>query len=48
LTWSMSHPSGATGFDTIVLREEAGRGRLTSLNRGKDASSVDNDLALAA
>ena len=25
---------GATGFDTIVLREEAGRGLLATLNRG--------------
>lgn len=25
---------GATGFDTIVLREEAGRGLLPTLNRG--------------
>ena len=26
--------SGATGFDTIALREEASRGLLASLNRG--------------
>ena len=25
---------GATGFDAIVLREEAGRGLLATLNRG--------------
>jgi hypothetical protein len=41
-------PSGATGFDMIRSRKEAGRGLLTSLNRGKDASSVDNNYALAA
>jgi len=39
---------GATGFDAIVLREEAGRGLLTSQNRGKTPISVDNDFALAA
>ena len=38
------HLLGATGFDTIVLREEAGRGRLTSQNRGNSRLSVDNDL----
>lgn len=27
-------PLGATGFDAIVLREEAGRGLLATLNRG--------------
>ena len=30
----LSQHSGATGFDTIALREEASRGLLASLNRG--------------
>jgi polysaccharide pyruvyl transferase WcaK-like protein len=30
----LSRHSGATGFDTIALREEASRGLLASLNRG--------------
>ena len=29
----LSH-EGATGFDAIALREEAGRGLLATLNRG--------------